>query len=407
MTESSETTETATATPSADELGLWGETDYSSLPEGTQAALIAFADKVRQTPGAGSPKVIRAGNTLMEFVEAWRVAQPALVESLVGWADQNGITVVGALDQRWDWMVANAYFDLDPTEVASWIDCHRPGPEAEARQIKDATKAAVVCIEVVPPPDVRIKQRMAQTGAQKIVFDADLQLGEEHRAVVLKKFIDPDEQQVLRESRNHPLVTQHPNIINTYRFQNVVDEDFLVERKLSDVLEDKWSARGYHEAALLLADISRALAFLDGQGYVHGDVKPDNIGIENGSFVLLDFGVARPWIKFLGLATGTGSLRTRAPEVLRQKMRHSGAADVWSLAATVFRALPEIGRFPLYESADEEPPHADPGDAESLKRREEFRLIPCGRIENDWDRLVRQPLTDLKKNRNLRLGELL
>ena len=407
MTESSEAIETASDTPSAEELGQW-DADYSSLPEETQTALIAFADKVRQTPQDGSPTYIRGGSTFPEFLDSWRVAQPSLVESLGGWPDESGATALRALNERWDWMVDNAYFDLNPTDTASWFKRHRPEAGVGDKSIRDATTAVVACIELVPPREIRIKGRMAQTGAQKIVFDAEWQLGEERRPVVLKRFIDPDEQQVLRESRNHPLVTQHPNIINTYRFQNVVDDDFLVERKLSDVLEDKWSARGYHEAARLLADIARALAFLDGQGFVHGDVKPDNIGIKDGNFVLLDFGVARPWIKFLGqAASGTGSLRTRAPEVLRREMRHSGAADVWSLGATVFRALPEIGRFPLFEAADEAPPPADPDDPESSKRRDEFRQMLCERVENDWDRLVLDPLTELKKQRNLRLGELL
>ena len=51
-------------------------------------------------------------------------------------------------------------------------------------------------------------------------------------------------------------------------------------------------------------------------GLVHGDIKPDNIGKKEGRFVLLDFGICRSAEKFTADTTATGSLRTRAPELL-------------------------------------------------------------------------------------------
>jgi serine/threonine protein kinase len=397
------------ATPTPAELERYGH-DFMVLPEATREALIAFAVKVSDALAASDakPRLPKPdlGKALPDFADTWLARLAQVIDELRDWNDGSGIRIVNALDGRWDAMAEHAYYDLDPSDVASWIKAHRPDAAAEPERVEDATKAVVVCIEVFPPPEVRVKSRLAQTGAQKIVFDADWQLGQEHRSVVLKKFIGESEQLVLRESRNHPLVMQHPNIISTYRVRNAFEEDFLVESKLTVVLNDHWSALGYHEAALLLADIARALAFLDGQGYVHGDVKPDNIGSENGNFVLLDFGICRPWVKFLQLDDGTGSLRTRAPEVLQGTSRHSARADVWSLGATIFRALPEIGRFPLYETADESPPHAELGSEEAERLREEFRQVLCERVMNDWTRLVHQPIVKLKK-KNLRFGELL
>jgi serine/threonine protein kinase len=77
---------------------------------------------------------------------------------------------------------------------------------------------------------------------------------------------------------------------------------------------------------------------------VHGDVKLDNIGYYRGHFVLLDFGICRPAGQF-ATATQTGSLRTRAPEVLLNERSHSALSDVWALGATVFNFL--LRGFPL------------------------------------------------------------
>jgi serine/threonine protein kinase len=191
----------------------------------------------------------------------------------------------------------------------------------------------------------------------------------------------------------HPLSLSHPNIVRTYSLQNreTPPEDFLVEAWLRHPLDDEWRASGLHEAAQLLVDLARALTFLHDLTLIHGDVKPDNIGIDEGRFILLDFGIARPRAKFTAEVTPTGSLRTRAPELLTGGGVHAEKTDVWALGATVFNAI--VGRFPLFRAEGDEVPKAIGSHGE--KARAEFAAELKRRVEKEWKTFL-APVVDHK-----------
>ena len=85
------------------------------------------------------------------------------------------------------------------------------------------------------------------------------------------------------------------------------------------------AARAVHIGALL-AD---ALAALHEAGYMHGDIKPSNVGFtSDGSPKLLDFGLARETSD--AAATRGGTVRYLSPEVLSGRPADE-ADDVWSL----------------------------------------------------------------------------
>lgn len=102
--------------------------------------------------------------------------------------------------------------------------------------------------------------------------------------------------------------------------------------------------------AALVAQTVAGLAYIHSEGYVHGDIKPDNILLAtDGSVKLSDFGFAR--------STGTpgaevkshgGALLFLSPEQHRRRVR-STASDIWSLGVTVY--LLATGRLP-YQSSD-------------------------------------------------------
>jgi len=183
-----------------------------------------------------------------------------------------------------------------------------------------------------------------------------------------------------RELQPHPLSMAHPNIIETHKLQNVKGEAFLVERRLQKVLNDKWKSDGVHEAANLLRDIASALAFLGDKQLIHGDIKPDNIGFDDGRYILLDFGICRPITTFSQETTPTGSLRTRSPELIKGDASHTSASDIWALGATVFNALVE--RFPLFKPKESPPRISKPAE------RSRFEEVLVERVDKHWDRFV-------------------
>ena len=94
-------------------------------------------------------------------------------------------------------------------------------------------------------------------------------------------------------------------------------------------------------------------------GYLHGDVKPSNIGFTaDGLPKLLDFGLARP---ANNAAVAGGTLRYLSPEVLSGRPAEA-ADEVWSLCVV------------LYEMVSDEHPFAG------------------GRVEDVADRIRRQRL---------------
>ena len=97
------------------------------------------------------------------------------------------------------------------------------------------------------------------------------------------------------------------------------------------------------EAAGVAVTLSEALTALHEAGYVHGDVKPSNIGFaSDGTPKLLDFGLARLTHDH-DQPTG-GTLSYMSPEVLGGG-RAGEADDVWSLCVVLYEMV--AGRRPF------------------------------------------------------------
>jgi serine/threonine protein kinase len=155
----------------------------------------------------------------------------------------------------------------------------------------------------------------------------------------------------------------------------------LVEQRLAHVLDDTWYSKGIHEAANLLFDIAKAVKYLHDNQLVHGDIKPDNIGRKGDTYVLLDFGICRPADEFSAEVTPTGSLRTRAPElIVKGCYIDPYKVDVWALGATVFNAIAQ--RYPLIASGESIPRVSDPDV------RQIFEDGLAQRITAEWDKWV-------------------
>jgi serine/threonine-protein kinase len=101
-----------------------------------------------------------------------------------------------------------------------------------------------------------------------------------------------------------------------------------------------------------LPDVAAALDFVHHRGYVHRDVKPENILFDTNGFAYLsDFGIAK--VLFASGATQgiertqagamRGTPRYMAPEVVRGES-YSGSVDQFALALTVWELL--SGRIP-------------------------------------------------------------
>ena len=267
------------------------------------------------------------------------------------------------------------------SELQRWIRSHP----------NDADKV-IACIQLVPPEGIAIESALSDVGKQKRVFYATWRFSDgPSRPIVLKWVSDPSERNadttedvadvLERELIAHPLSNIHPNIIGTHLLKNRKSESFLVEKRI-DVLSNRWRADGIDECANLLYGIAMALSYIHAHELVHGDIKPDNIGIDENQYVLLDFGICRREERFKQ-DEPTGSLRMRAPELLSGTSKNNKKSDIWALGATILNAS-SAGQFPLYK--DSSPTPSDRTERIKVSKR------LAERAEKEWEELVSNEL---------------
>ncbi|MFQ5653372.1 MAG: serine/threonine-protein kinase PknK [Planctomycetota bacterium] len=201
-----------------------------------------------------------------------------------------------------------------------------------------------------------------------------------HRRVALKvlKAENLDDSEVWSKGEYEALTRlRHPNLARVFDFGRILDSDdfyivseFIRGQNLLSATRD-----ASHEEFLdLVAQVCRALEYIHTQGYVHFDIKPDNIlvtrdrviGSEESSKVqwtpdpdapsdkgngpmkvkLIDFGLAEK-------ITGTfkfaikGTMNYVAPEIIRGQTPDK-KADLFSFGVTLYQIV--AGKFPFVDS---------------------------------------------------------
>ncbi|HET6940325.1 MAG TPA: serine/threonine-protein kinase [Nocardioides sp.] len=144
----------------------------------------------------------------------------------------------------------------------------------------------------------------------------------------------------------------HPHLVRGYEVltgpRPAVVLETLPGATLSALLDER--RLGVADTALLGRQLVSVLGYLHRQGWVHLDVKPDNLVVQEGRAVLIDLGLAtRPG----RLERGMGTEGYAAPEQDAGGTVSPGT-DVWGLGATMFECLtrtapgrdPDLGQVP-------------------------------------------------------------
>ncbi|MBE4740733.1 protein kinase domain-containing protein [Streptomyces caniscabiei] len=215
----------------------------------------------------------------------------------------------------------------------------------------------------VPVVDTRyrLERRLGAGGQGEAWLAYDVRL---RRRVVLKlctipEGVSAEERQRLiaraeREARaagklKHPgIVTVHDQFSDRFGLPWIVMEH-VDGRSLREVL-DKGPLH-VTEAARIGEQIATALAAAHAAGVVHRDIKPANILLEDGRAVIADFGIATMAGEITLTPTGTviGTPQYMSPERILGGPA-SSASDMWSLGATLYRAVE--GRAPFTGDSD-------------------------------------------------------
>jgi serine/threonine protein kinase len=131
---------------------------------------------------------------------------------------------------------------------------------------------------------------------------------------------------VRREGRLLQRLT-HPNIVRVYE----VHRDWIVLETLSGATLAALPQLDRDDAIEMGRQLCSAIGYLHRRGWLHLDLKPDNLIADGGRLKVIDFSIARRPGR---VEPGTGTRRWMAPE-----QEHGGrvgaATDVWGIAAVL------------------------------------------------------------------------
>lgn len=193
----------------------------------------------------------------------------------------------------------------------------------------------------------RLTRRLGVGGMGAVYLARDLQLARDVAIKTLGKASVDHLMRLKAEARNMATVT-HPAVAQIYGIEFWQSRPFLIVEFLpGGTIEDRLRDGPVPplKAVSAITRVADALAVLHEKGFLHGDIKPSNIGYtSDGSPKLLDFGLARETDDSV---TAGGTLRYMSPEVLSGR-RADQADDVWSLCVVLHEMV--SGRHPFAAS---------------------------------------------------------
>lgn len=195
-------------------------------------------------------------------------------------------------------------------------------------------------------PGYKIIRKVRQGGMSTVYLAIQKSVEREVALKVMSPSLAADPTFGSRFYREAKIVGQlsHPNIVSiydvgSYKHYSYITMDFLPGAPLQDRLDEGVST---DDAIRVIREIASALGYAHKCGYIHRDIKPDNILFrEDGAAVLCDFGIAKALkgnIKMTNFGSVLGTPHYMSPEQAQGK-EIDGRADLYSLGVVFFEML--------------------------------------------------------------------
>src|SRR3984957_4257869 len=210
--------------------------------------------------------------------------------------------------------------------------------------VRDATMQPLPRI-----PGYLLLQRLGG-GPMTAVYEArDANSGAACAIKVLRSDFDDQTTAVklLQREARAGLAVQHPHLVRITHAHVLHPPHFLVLTLLPGESLRRRLQRDYRlpmsDALWIIRQGAEALAVLHATGFIHGDVKPDNLRlVDDGTAVLTDLGFAhRPGENAAFLRAGyvMGTANYLAPELCDELPAEEMSSDLFSLGVTLFETI--------------------------------------------------------------------
>jgi serine/threonine protein kinase len=206
-------------------------------------------------------------------------------------------------------------------------------------------------------PGYKVKKELGAGGMARVYLALDTKLD---RAVALKvlspAFAENSRitKRFIKEAKTAAQL-QHSNIVSIFDVGKQGTMYYFAMEYLRENLKERIKQGGGikpREALAIIRDVAKALSYAHKKGFVHRDIKPDNIMFrKDGAVVLVDFGIVKAVnekTKLTRTGISVGTPQYMSPEQIKAN-KVDGRSDIYSLGIVLYELL--TGKVP-YQADD-------------------------------------------------------
>ncbi len=201
-------------------------------------------------------------------------------------------------------------------------------------------------------PGYKIKKELGKGGMAAVYLAVQQGLDREVALKIMSPALAADPSFGERFVREAKIVAQlsHPQIVTVYDVGQHDRHNYIAMEYHNggDLAEKIAQGISIEDGIRVIAAVAKALCFAHQRGYIHRDVKPENILFKaNGEPVLSDFGIAKATnsdTQMTQSGSVIGTPRYMSPEQARGK-KADGRADLYSLGVIFYEIL--TGKLPF------------------------------------------------------------